>query len=460
MRRLTRSSIALVVADSNGIGKAKWPVFVLLVLGTSLVDFPRMTVPLTVSSGATTISLARYPASLLFSPTNGYMYVAGGASGTIDIFSGGTLVANLSVGRIEPTCNGCTNTYVAGNYPQAMTYDDYHNYVYVSDNNPDSTRSGIVSVINNTQVVGSVVSGNFPEAIAYDSQNHFVYSLTALQGGNGSVTVISGLEVIANISVGLGAYGAIIFDPASGYMYVTNQDSGTVSVISGTALVATVSVGELASNLLLDPDNGYVYVSGGVVLNGTQRVTPATTIISGTKVVGQLVGVSSPFAYDFKDRLVYASLSNQLSSNTGSICLLSGTSIVGNVTLPLVQYGSTTIDLEYDKFNGNMYDSRSVIVNPVPGPDSTIGEVLQISDSNFTGMVSFGGGSPNSVYFDPSSQGIYVIVSDTIVILTPSAFILSNSSSQSTIWQYLVPLGAALAAASILLWRSTRLRKK
>ena len=416
---------------------------VIILLAASLFSFLPVSHPSTASSGETIIQLARYPAAQLFSPQNGYLYVAGGYAGTIDVFSGTNLVANLSVGRIEPLVNGSNETYVAGNYPQSITYDNFSNYVYVSDANPDQFEPGIVSVISGTQVIGSVVSGTFPEAITYDPQNHYVYSLSSVPPGRGVVTVISGLDVLASISIEYNpGSGAILFDPANGYIYATNTDSGTVSVILGTKLIQSVTVGLEPSNMLWDPENGYVYVSDAATINET--AVPQITILSGVDVVGQIAGLQSPFVYDPKYGVVYASLSDGLASNFGVIAVVSGTRTIGNLTVEHDQYGGETIALAYDPFNDFLYESRSVTVSPLPGPNSTRYEMLAISDSAVVGNTTFGGNFPFSINFDPLSQQVYVIASDLVVILPPLA-LASQTQSSSTSTQ---PSSSSSASSS------------
>ncbi|MGC8673270.1 MAG: hypothetical protein ACP5TO_07225, partial [Thermoplasmata archaeon] len=92
---------------------------------------------------------------------------------------------------------------------------------------------------------------------AYDPANGYMY---VTNSNSGTVSLINGMNEIGNVSLGTYPDG-IAYDPANGYMYVTNSNSGTVSVINDMNEIGNVTVGYRPNAIAYDPANGYMYVT-------------------------------------------------------------------------------------------------------------------------------------------------------------------------------------------------------
>jgi len=188
-------------------------------------------------------------------------------------------------------------------------------------------------------VIANLPVGSNPSSEAYDPANGYVY---VTNSGSGNVSVLSGTRVIATVPVGSDPVSAT-YDGANGDVYVTNFGSDTVSVIQGTAVVATVPVGSEPDAAVFDAGNGYVYVadynaSNVSVLSGTSLVT---TVPVGTEPVSA--------AYDAANGLVYV-----VDYYDGYVTVLNNTTVQASVPTD-----SEPRQAAYDSGNGFVYVANS-----------------------------------------------------------------------------------------------------
>jgi DNA-binding beta-propeller fold protein YncE len=411
---------------------------VLSFVGAVRADSVIATINLSQAAGITT--------GAVYDPKNGYVYVPYGYNDTA-VISGTTLIGNIT---------GGTNIFVV---------DSSNGYLYgVVGSNPD-----YVLVVSGTKMIANITVGTtqagFPciaePGAAYDSSNGFVY-VTSPTCAGGSVSVINGTSVIATLSPGLVNFDPVV-DPSNGYVYVALGDTpGEIAVISGTALLATVTVGEASSgidSITFDAFNGDMYVecdssvwvlSGASVAgtispirgslvspqvdpsNGDLYIatipsfgpTSAIVAISGTSVVGNItVGNTPLIAFDSENGYLYDSSAY----NGSTVSVISGTNIIANVTVG--QYPWNPI---VDPSNGEVYVTSS---HPQYGrPDLWV-----ISGTSLLGVVTAGVDpapplyNPSNGYlYVPNEGGAYPIIGSVSVISTSAPFNSTTTSSSST----------------------------
>lgn len=151
-----------------------------------------------------------------------------------------------------------------------------------------------------------------------------------------------------NISVG---ESPELVYPINGYVYVVNTKSDSIAVISGTQVIANISLSQYISQsffsrpdltFLYDNISGYIYVTAGL--------EPVILAIKGTelvKVINLSSGVEFPFI-DYKNGYLYVSTLN-------SIYIINGTNVIERIQT----IGATII--RYDKYNGYIYASTVIL---------------------------------------------------------------------------------------------------
>ena len=216
-----------------------------------------------------------------------------------------------------------------------------------------NSGSGSVSVIQGISVLANVTVGASPDAVTANPVTGVAY---VTNGVSNNVSLINGTAVVGTVPVG-SAPDFVAYDAANGEEYVTNDGSQNVSVINGTSLAATVPVGSAPDSATFDASNGFVYVAN--YLSGN------LTVLNGTAVVGNPAVGTGP-TYGTYDSATGDVLVANYRSNTTSV--LSGTAVVGTVPVGLGPYV-----LSFDAANGFTYvtDSGSASVS-VLGPTYSV----------------------------------------------------------------------------------------
>lgn len=279
--------------------------------------------------------------------------------------------------------------------PNQAIFDSVNQNLYVVNSNVFGGATVSVISVHGSIAIGNISIGkdgfSSSDDIAYNSVNGDVYVGT----NENSVVVISGTEMVANVSLGHTPY-ALLFDPSDGDVYTANydQNSGscsgyTVSVISGTKLVANVTVGSGPDSLAFDPSNNFVYV--------TNACSTFVSLVSGSSVVGNVTVPYGSFtsAYDGSNQDVY--ITNAEAGSPGNVTIISGEKVVASLAA-----GIFPDALAYDTANGYIY----VIAAGQPGPQG-ISTVLAIAGNKIVGNVTVGNDAL-AILYNPVDQEIYV----------------------------------------------------
>jgi YVTN family beta-propeller protein len=270
-------------------------------------------------------------------------------------------------------------------------------------------------------VDATLVVGEFPTFMAEDPTDGWIY---VTNSGSGTVSVLNGARVLANLTVGGGASG-IVYDPVTDAMYVSDTGAGEVSIIHGTQVVATVRVGPSPETPAFDAADGWVYVPN--------FQTSSVSILNNTTVVATIPVGEEPTdaTYDPANATVYitseeSKYENILQGNT-TVAVAATHLLLPFTTLydPLNQWMYVTnvtpnggIESDVTVLNGSS-DVATFPVGPGPGypaVDSTNGWVYLPSAGLDTVQILNGtsirnsvpvGGYPMAAEFDPSNGDVY-----------------------------------------------------
>ncbi|MFP3257693.1 MAG: YncE family protein, partial [Candidatus Nanopusillus acidilobi] len=223
------------------------------------------------SQAITHIEVGSSPYELAYDPQNNYIYVANSLSNNISIING---ITNTVVGEIS------LNTPYPGPEPNGITYDSQNRYLYVAN-----AYRNYITAINTTtnQVIANISIGYYPVNILYVPDNGYIYIT-----GNSNVTVYNpSTNQMSNISNGksplLTTSWGLTYDPDNKYLYVTDDGGNSLAIINTqtNTLVKTLNIGKPSTDYVVyDPYNKYVYASNdnaGSNTNNTIYVINATT---------------------------------------------------------------------------------------------------------------------------------------------------------------------------------------
>lgn len=263
-----------------------------------------------------TIPVGTHPATELYDPADGNVYVANEDSSTVTVLHGVSIVGTVPVGSI----------------PFAMALNSSNGRVYVVN-----YASNNVSVISGAAVIGTVRVGTSPYAIAYDSDSGSMY---VANSRSDNVSVISGLNVTGTVAVGV-LPQAVAYYHYGLKVFVANSGSDSVSVISGMSVVATTPVGHDPIVLLSDPATFFptVYVANYASDNVSEMI--------GSTVVGSVNVTDGPtaLAYNSTDGAVYV----------GKLAAANVTVIQGSTAIANITGSGGGGSLAYDSANGFLY---------------------------------------------------------------------------------------------------------
>lgn len=354
-------------------------------------------------------------------PKNGYMYVPT-TQGSILVLSGASIIANIT-GDYSPwvfydpqdsniyaynssnkrlfAAVAISGTSVTAKYKTIpMTpcevYDPKNGYLYASTKTNNTVISG-GSAIAYVKAEGIPACMDGPGV--YDPKNGYIYEA----GPNNNVSVMSNASVIAKLGVGVNP-SFMVVDQQNGYVYVLNTGGTTsysISVISGTAVIANISVPWAADQLLYNSENGYIYVLDSAYNTRTGNVS----VISGTSDIADIpIGDNLDYiAYDPKSGYVYA-----LAGNGAAV--ISGTSIIA--TVPATLGASVAL---YNPKNGYMYVFGKQNASIMSGT-STIANVGGIS--SIQGYANFANAYYMAVVYDPLNGYVYAMNRQAIYVLS------------------------------------------
>jgi len=228
--------------------------------------------------------------------------------------------------------------------------------------------------------------------------------------------------ILANVSVSLGCPWNSAFDPANGYVYVTDYCSDTVSVVSGLGQVTQFAVPG-ANLLTYDPANGVLYAAG---YDGGLWGIRGTSIVSNVSISPPNESVNA-LAYDPVTGLLY------VVGEAGTIAVVSGSNVVryANVTAAdepawaVVDSATGAVYVMDEGTNNTTVLQGAAIVATVSGGDAPDGGVYDpangdvyltnwatnnvtvLDGTSVVGNVPVGPNAESAVY-DPSNGYVYV----------------------------------------------------
>lgn len=187
-----------------------------------------------------TIPVGTHPVGIAYDSAKSEIFVANSGDNTVSVISdsNNSVVATVTTGT--NLLNGSSAHGLGDAHPIGVTYDSTTNEIYVVNSYPDSSGSGTVSVISdsNNSVLVSIPVGELPHYATYDSRRGQIF-VTNLQDGFVSVISDTTHNVIAEVTLpkpgASGGNTGITFDSKTSEIIVLNR-SGTVFVISNSSL--------------------------------------------------------------------------------------------------------------------------------------------------------------------------------------------------------------------------------
>jgi len=301
-----------------------------------------------------TIDVGEHPYSILYNPSNEYIYVANSESDSVSV--------------IDSSTHEVIKTIDVEEYPWALGYNPDFNYVYVSNRHSDSVS--IIDGISN-EILKTVKVGDSPFAIEYNPIKSAMY---VSNQGSHSVSVIDGTsnEVVDTIG-GIYTPQDIIFDPDNENLYVTGYAHNTISVIDGHTNEIIKEVGTVGSgpyDIEYNPQNKCIYIGNGNTADVTVLDTTTDEIIKRIDAGGIDGGPSF-----YLDQLKYNPHNGYIYVSDGyrsqmSIIDSATNELIKTIDMGRIQYGSV-----YNPINHNIYTALGSGVAII---DSSTNDVIQI----------------------------------------------------------------------------------
>ncbi len=322
------------------------------------------------------IPIGGNPTGVALDPTSGELYVTSLSAGTITI-------VNATDDAVVSTIDD------ASGMPSSDVYDPANRELLVVEGTQD--RVTPIDVGNGSQEP-QISVGNDPYDILYDPANGLLY---VTNDGSGNVSVINGStdrSAGAGIPVGSSPIGLAV-DPASDTIFVANEGSGTISVIDGSndTVVANVTLGGQPYALAWDPADGDLYATNVAGALGEVEVVNGTSLeVVAVDTVGAMpVGA----AYDaFTGEVLVAN------RNSGNLSIVSGItdSVVATFALG-ASPGPIVVDPETDSaFVANFGSGNvSVLARPLASTLSSgpvvadVGEAVRLLAQPIYGVGPF-----------------------------------------------------------------------
>jgi YVTN family beta-propeller protein len=302
-------------------------------------------------------------------------------------------------------------------------------------------ETGLPSGTNWSVSLGGSLQSSVEPVIGFSESNGtYAFLVGAVAGWTtsstrGTVTVngaavqetIPWSEYVLTIPVGPGPE-LPIFDPANGYVYVSNGGSSAdnMSVIQGTSVLASVQFPSSPLPGVVDTVNGNIFVP----LPSSNEVA----VVNGTSIVGFVhVGTElylTGASFDPIDGYVYDTATNA-SDGVGEVLVINGTSVLASV-----QVGQGAIAPVFDSANGYLY-----VANLYSGTVSVIGggarngslAGLSVLATLTVGESGVGPTDPDSAVVDPTNGYVYV-VNQQPGFNEGSVSVIDGTAVAATIW--------------------------
>jgi DNA-binding beta-propeller fold protein YncE len=134
------------------------------------------------------------------------------------------------------------------------------------------------------------VDPGHPVEVAGDSRTGYVY-ITNEYGDY--IYVLRGVEQVVTLRTGGEKADALAVDEERGWVYVVNKGSDSVTAIRGTEVITTLEVaGDEPRDIAVEPASGWAYIVTGYRKDSPEgekrEVEGNVTVISGTEIVGTI----------------------------------------------------------------------------------------------------------------------------------------------------------------------------
>ncbi len=314
----------------------------------------------------------------------------------LQVFENGTYLPLTSATDTVPINSNTQNVTSGGFYvpsqPTSGVFDSANGNVYVATN-------GMVYVVNpvNSAVVGEISMPAFsqgtssPTNMIYDPANGFIYALS----NTGQVYAINTTSSIQypygflNFTIGVGSNPVwMAFNENSQMIYVANSGSGNVSVISAmnNTDFASISVYKGMNGIAFG--NNKIFISSSSV--GEISILNATTGAFITNVTWGSGDVATQLLYDSSNGYLYASGTGRGSFAHENVTVYN---TVNGALTNITTGNAVTYGMQLDPSNGMIYVA------------SSDGYVSEIKGTTLV-HTTYTGGEPMALVYVPSTNSM------------------------------------------------------
>jgi DNA-binding beta-propeller fold protein YncE len=150
--------------------------------------------------------------------------------------------------------------------PTAVAYDSAKGEIFVDEPHPYGQIDGAVTVISTAtdKILANIQVGSYSWVLAYAPQLGEMFAMDTNSGGVNVINDTTDL-VVASMALPYNYPQGLVYDRATGELYVSNSGNDPVlviSLVSGT-IVATVKVGDSAAGPVYDPALGEIFTANG-----------------------------------------------------------------------------------------------------------------------------------------------------------------------------------------------------
>jgi DNA-binding beta-propeller fold protein YncE len=384
--------------------------------------------------------------------------------------------APVLVRRSAPLGAGSALAVAVGASPQSAAEDARTQTLYVP-NSSDNTVSVVDlracssgNVAGCAQAAPVIHVGNLPLGVAVDESTNTVYIANALDD---TVSVINGAECDAVDTAGcgerpatvtVGAFdNAVVVDPITHMVFVTNQDAspGSVSVIDGNACTGThpagcagqpltdVQVGGGASGIGINAATDTVYVANTGEDSNNVPVRDGNTVsvingatcrpahAAGCVAVGTAAVGTSPaaIAADPATNTVYVANTYDGAVHEGTVSVLDGAHCDGSDPTGCAAQAPPQVTVGADPI-GVAVDDRTHVAFVANGLDDTVSEIATsacnaahtLGCAQRPPTIALGGG-PTWPVIDSARRTLYVVqqVDNQVAVLSDTSCVRAAS---------------------------------
>ncbi len=334
-----------------------------------------------VDKGSSMITVGANPYGIASDPANNYVYVTNLGSNTVSVISGTSVTATISVGA----------------QPRGVAYDNVNKDMYVAN-----SGSNTVSVINSSNSVISIISvGNNPYGVAFDSENTYIY---VTDSGSNKVSVLSSHNSLVTRTLPVGGSAGIAYCPTNNEMYFANFVSSNITVLTSTNSVLTILVASKSGtspSVAYNPANGYMYITndpeGSVAASTIYVMNSANSFVTNITTSNPAQGL----AYDPANQYMYVTTDEGISMGlyVYAPTPVNGAPIFDGGLAFSSSEGTVANAAAYDPANGDMY---------VTGSNSGSNQVSALNSLTVVASIGVGPGATAMAY-DPANGDMYVV---------------------------------------------------